>query len=223
LTLASEWAYDRTVSRLLFDHDYVRTLPIEPFDPQRLLRSLSKTLWHDQQNVARHRSETLRHDESQDDSHDEDAPHDMLEETCAAPLSWAQRTRVLHDILTEICDLCHVEQSTAEILVRHYVYDVTKADIKRTYGVTPGAALKRMQRAIKKHPVHGAQAKVALQDLITAMHRTEPVPRRKCTPPEKGEADKDDRRLEPETEGQCGQDVPTDPKKRSTDAPEECV
>ena len=77
LTRSVEWAYDRTISRLLFDHDHVRKLPIEPFDPQRLLRSLRKMLWHDQQNVARHRSETLRHDESQDDTHDEDAPRDV--------------------------------------------------------------------------------------------------------------------------------------------------
>src|SRR5262249_26987851 len=40
LTLAAEWAYDRTISRLLFDHDYVQKLPIEPFDPQRLLSYL---------------------------------------------------------------------------------------------------------------------------------------------------------------------------------------
>src|SRR5262249_15466880 len=101
-------------SRLLFDHDHVRKLPIEPFDPQRLLRSLRKMLWHDQQNVARHRSETLRHDDSHDHTHDEDAPHDVFVETCAAPLPWTQRARLLHDTLTEICDLCQVEQSTAE-------------------------------------------------------------------------------------------------------------
>src|SRR5215471_13844059 len=90
LTLAAEWAYDRTLSRLLFDHDYVQKLPIEPFDPQRLLSHLSTTQWNDQRNLARHRSETLRHDESHDRIHDEDAPHDALVETCAAPLPAAE-------------------------------------------------------------------------------------------------------------------------------------
>jgi hypothetical protein len=220
LTLAAEWAYDRTLSRLLFDHDYVQKMPIDPFDPQRLVCYLSTTQWNDQRNLARHRSETLRHDESQDNTQDADAPHDMLEETCAAPLPWTQRARLLHDALTEICDLCQVEQTTAEILCRYYLDGATPADIQRTYGVTIEAVRKRLTRALEKDPVCGAQATAAVQELITAMHRTEPVPPRKCTPPEKGEADQDGRRLEPETEGQCEQDVPTLPKKRSTDAKE---
>jgi hypothetical protein len=221
LTRSIEWAYDRTISRVLFDHDYVRKLPIDPFDPQRLLSYLSTTRWKDQQNLARHRSETLRHNDSHEDPHDEDAPHDVLEETCATPLPWTQRIHLLHDTLTEICALCQVEQTTAEVLCRYYLDGATQADIKRTYGVTIEAVRKRLTRAIEKDPVCGAQAKAALQELITAMHRAEPVPPRKCTPPEKGEADKDDRRLEPETEGQCGQDVPTLPKRRSPDAGEE--
>src|SRR5262249_17500107 len=136
LTLAAEWAYDRTISRLLFDHDYDRKLPIEPFDPQRLLNYLSITQWNDQRNLARHRSETLRHDERQDDTQEADAPHDALVETCAAPLPWTQRTWLLHDTLTEICALCQVEPTTAEILCRYALGDATPADIKRTYGVT---------------------------------------------------------------------------------------
>src|SRR5262249_5288751 len=162
----------------------------------------------------------LRHDDSHDHTHDEDAPHNVLE-TCAAPLPWTQRARLLHDTLTEICDLCQVEPTTAEILVRHYVYGVTKKDIKRTYGVTLRAALKRMQRAIKKHPVRGAQAKAALRELITAMHRTEDVSSRKRTRPEKVKADEDVTSLYTSARGWRGQNFPTLPKRHSPDTEEE--
>jgi hypothetical protein len=221
LTLSVEWGYDRTVSRLLFDHDYVRKLvrklPLDACDPQRLQRYVQKTVRNDAWNVSRLYEETLRYTDA---PQDEDAPFNVLEETCAAPLPAEQPVRQCHATLTEICDLLHVCRTTGEILFRYYVYDDTEEEIKATYGVTLGAALKRMERAIKKHPVRGAQAKAALQEQITEMHRTEPVPPRKCTPPEKVEAAEDDRRLEPETEEQCGQDVPTIPKRRSTDAQE---
>jgi hypothetical protein len=210
LTLSVEWGYDRTVSRLLFDHDYVRKLvrklPLDACDPNRLRRYVQKTVRNDAWNVSRLYEETLRYTDAHED---EDAPHDVLVETCAAPLPAEQPVRQCHDTLTEICDLLHVCRTTGEILFRYYVYGDTEEDIKRTYGVTLGAALKRMQRAIKKHPVRGAQAQAALQELRAAMQCHEGVSPRKRPRPEEVKADEDQGMLEPETAGWCGQDFPT--------------
>jgi hypothetical protein len=220
LTLAAEWAYDRTVSRLLFDHDYVRKLPIDPFDAQKLVGFLSKTRRNDQQNVARHRGETLRHD-SHDYTHDEDAPHNALVETCAAPLPAAERDHLFHATLAEMCDLLHLERITGEILFQYYTEEMSRAEIKRTYGVTIEAVKRRMTRAIKRDPVRGAQAQAAFQDYLTAMQCHESVSPRKRSRPEKVKADEDDTSLYASARGWRGRDFPTLPKRRSPDAQEE--
>jgi hypothetical protein len=208
LTLTSEWAYDRTISRLLCDHAYVRTLPFDPFDPQRLVRYLGTTRWNDQRNLARHRSETLRHDQSQDDPYAEDAPYDFLAETCAAPLPWTQRVRLFHDMLTDMCDLLHVCRTTGDILLRYYLYGDTEDDIKRSYGISIAAVRKRLTRAIQQNPTRGAHAKAVFQDYLTAMQCTEDMSPPKRTRSEAVEADADDGMLEPETAGWHGRDFP---------------
>jgi hypothetical protein len=166
LTCALEWAYDRAVSRLLFDNNYVRKLPVN--DPNALRYYLQATMRNDLRNLARRCDESLRHD----DTRDGEARPDAVSEEYAAPIRGEQSALLLKESLDHLCDLLRLPQKIGAILLSYFGYHESEEAIKARFGITLGAALKRVARAIKQHPAGAAKAKACLQECLTEMQRT---------------------------------------------------
>lgn len=166
LTCALEWAHDRAVSRLLFNDNYVRKLPIN--DPNALRYYLQATMRNDLRNLVRRCDESLRHDDARDD----EARRDAASEEYAAPICGEQPALLLKETLDHLCDLLRLPQKIGAILLSYFGCHESEEAIKARFGITLGAALKRVARAIKQHPAGAAKAKACLQECLTEMQRT---------------------------------------------------
>ena len=171
LTLSWEWAYDRSISRILFDHDYVRKLPLEPFDPNALQRYLQATMRNDKRNVAKLGDEKSQHD----NDHGDDGDWEPLTCRYAAPLTQADRGRLFKETLDEMCDVLNLDEQTAEILFQYYHCGVSRDDIEATYGIAIESVRRRMKRAVETSTEDGVMAEASLQQLITELHRSDEV------------------------------------------------
>jgi hypothetical protein len=172
LTCALEWAYDRTVSRLLFDEQYVQKLPVN--DPNALRSYLQATLRNDGRNLDRRCDERLRHDDTRDDATGREA----VSEAYAAPMRGEQAALLLKESLDHLCDLLRLPQKIGAILLSYFGCHESAEAIQARFGLTLEAALKRVARALKQHPARAATAKACLQECLAEMQRTlAPAPR----------------------------------------------
>ena len=206
LTLALEWAFDRSISRILFDHDYVRKLPLEPFDPNALQRYLQATMRNDKRNVAKLGDENLQHD----DGHGDDGDWEPLIDRYATPPTQADRARLFQETLDDMCDVLTLDEQTAEILFQYYHCGVSRADIEATYGIAIESVRRRIKRAVEKSTEDGAMAEASLQQLITELHRSEDVVPIKRTRQEDTGAEDESVSLYTALEGWRWESIPSD-------------